>query len=189
MDTNPLRPSWDNSMAIDTDSYPQVGCWKKNKTKPKPTPTQQRMAWGAYTINYYPQWDRKIAITDWTYREGAHTCSPTHCLAADVPAISTRHQKVISSPLWGSLKAFKWIHGRRFYQGLLNTETIQPSKLKIAVSMTRAWKEEKCSTSIYLYFSSTTSFPSLPPLFFLHLPNCTGHFQRPDSGRKANFSQ
>lgn len=111
MDTNPVRPSWDNSMAIRIDSHRQVGCWKKtkqNQIDPKVY---------AYTINYHPGWVRKIAITDWTWREGAHTCYPTHCLAAHMSVLSAWLQKVISSPLWGSQKALRWIMEEQSIRG------------------------------------------------------------------------
>lgn len=53
-------------------------------------------------------------------------------------AAFTWPEKESINDLHGSLKALRWIHGTRVYQGLLNTGMIQPSELKIAVSMTRA---------------------------------------------------
>lgn len=65
--------------------------WGKKRNKGHP--------WGAYTINCYARWVRKIAITDW-----ADTCYPTHCSAAPTPALSALLQNSISSPLRGNLR-------------------------------------------------------------------------------------
>lgn len=85
--------------------------------------------------------------------------------------LSLTSERHFSTSMWKP-EPLRLIHGRRVYQGLLNTWMIQPSKLEYCCEFERTWKRNVALPSIYII--GGVLFASLfwgffPLFFFAHL--------------------